>query len=185
MTDKQVRLASTQCVPHSMPKEADPFGDAFSLDAARAWSRGRIDAHAAVLARAGEAGADIAVTGEDIAALSSAATYLDDPSIFRTLVPQTAAYSLEALGRVARTHQMHIVACFYEPDGDRVVNSAVLFGRTNNPFRSLLSAAIEGLKSLFYREGTPGYLALLAIAVIAINVGSLLLTRAVYLRREL
>jgi predicted amidohydrolase len=112
-----------------MPKEADPFGDAFSLDAARACSRERTDAHAAVLARAGEAGADIAVTGEDIAAISSAATYLDDPSIFRTLVPETADYSLEALGRVARTHHMHIVACFYEPDGDRIVNSAVLFGR--------------------------------------------------------
>ncbi len=63
--------------------------------------------------------------------------------------------------------------------------SAVLLGRTNNPFRSLLSAVIEGLKSLFHREATPGYLALLAFSVIALNVGSLLLARAVYLRREI
>jgi hypothetical protein len=56
VTDKQVTLAATQCVPHSMPEEADVFGDAFSLDAARAWSRERIDAHAAVLARAARGG---------------------------------------------------------------------------------------------------------------------------------
>ena len=114
MTDKKVKLAATQCVSHSMPEEADVFGDAFSLDAARAWSRERIDAHAAVLARAGEAGADIAVTGEDIAALSGAATYLDDPSVFRSLVPETAAYAHEVMSRVARRNRMHIVACFYE-----------------------------------------------------------------------
>ena len=129
MTDKKVKLAATQCVPHSVPDEADVFGDAFSLDAARARSRERIDAHAAVLARAGEAGADIAVTGEDIAALSNAATYLDDPSVFRALVPETAAYAYDVMGRIARRHRMHIVACFYEMEGDRAFNSAVLFGR--------------------------------------------------------
>lgn len=69
--------------------------------------------------------------------------------------------------------------------GVLLFSSTVLLGRTNNPFRSILGAVIEALKSLFHREATPGYLALLAAAVIAINAGSFLLTRAVYLRREL
>ncbi len=129
MTGNATRLATTQCVAHSAPKEADPFGEAFSLEAARQWSRERVDAHAAVLARAGEAGADLAVTGEDIAALSGSATYLDDRTIFRTLVPDTSAYVHQVMGEVARRHRMHIVACFYEVEGDAIFNSAVLFGR--------------------------------------------------------
>ncbi|MDH4196025.1 MAG: ABC-2 transporter permease [Candidatus Aminicenantes bacterium] len=69
--------------------------------------------------------------------------------------------------------------------GVLLFTSALLFGRTNNPFRFVLDTAIKALKSLFHLKPTPGYLALLAVAVIAINAGSLLLARRVYLRREL
>jgi len=63
--------------------------------------------------------------------------------------------------------------------------TALIFGRETNLLRSVLRAVIEGLRSLFHREATPGYLALLAAAVIAINAGSFFLARALYLRREL
>ena len=63
--------------------------------------------------------------------------------------------------------------------------STVLFGRQNNIFRAVIRTVIEGLRSLFHHDATPGYLAVLAAAVIAINAASFLIARTLYLRREL
>jgi len=123
------RLATTQHGWKERPMEANPYGDSFSFDVALATAKQAADGNAALLTKAGEAGADLAVAGEDIAALSISMTYLDDPSIFRRLTEQTAAYCHEALSRVAKRHRMHIAASFYEPEGDRIFNSSVLFGR--------------------------------------------------------
>jgi len=129
MPKKLVRLATTQRGWHETPKEAMPYSDVFTLDAARQHSRAQAEAHAALLAKAGSLGADIAVTGEDIASTGYALTYLDDPSIFGMLTSELQGYLLETIGAIARQHHMHIVACFYEPAGDAIYNSAVLFGR--------------------------------------------------------
>ena len=126
---RTVRLATTQRAWRDTPLEAMPYSDAFSLDAAKRHSREQVDEHAKLLSRAGEAGADLAVTGEDIASLSYALTYLDGPSIFRALVDETAAYAHQALGEIARQHRMHLVANFYESEDDRMFNTSVLFGR--------------------------------------------------------
>lgn len=129
MSDHVVRLATTQWTYREVPPEATPYSDVFSLDAARRWSRTEIEGAAGLLAAAGEQGADLAVAGEDIAHLSYPPTYLDDPAIFRTLARETAALAHQALSEVARRHEMHIVASFFEPDGDQIFNSAVLIGR--------------------------------------------------------
>jgi len=129
MPERIARLATTQWAYREVPPEATPYSDVFSLDAARQWSRSEIDGAAGLLAMAGDQGADLAVAGEDIAHLSYPLTYLDDPSIFRTLARESAAMAHETLSQVARRHEMHIVASFFEPDGDRIFNSAVLIGR--------------------------------------------------------
>lgn len=128
MSKQTARLASTQLGYRETPPEAMPYSDVFSLAAAREHARQRVDAAAALLADAGKEGADLAVAGEDIAGLSYAMTYLDDPSIFRALVEESSGYAHEVLPEVASSHRMHLVACFYEPEGDRVFNSSVLFG---------------------------------------------------------
>lgn len=129
MPQEKVRLSTTQRSYREMPPEAMPYSDKFSLEAARAYAGKQIEEHAALLAEAGEAGADLAVAGEDIAHLSYALTYLDDTSIFRALVTETASHAHEVIAAVAREKSLHIVACFYELEGDTIFNSAVLFGR--------------------------------------------------------
>ena len=126
---KTVRFATTQRVWRETPEEAHPYSESFSLDAARRHSKRQIDAHAALLAKAGERGADIAVTGEDIAATGYALTYMDDPSIFMTLTAELAEYCHEVLAEVAKRYRMYLVACFYEHTDEAIYNSAVLFGR--------------------------------------------------------
>lgn len=125
----KVRLSTTQCAWKGTPAEANPFRDTFSLDAARQWSRQRLADAVVLLARAGELGADLSVTGENIAALSYPMGYLDDPSIFQILTRETAAIAHEQVSAVAKRYRMNVVACFDEPEGDRIFNSAVLYGR--------------------------------------------------------
>jgi predicted amidohydrolase len=125
----KTRLATTQYTWKATPPEANPFSDVFSLETARQWTRTRIEGAVKLLSDAGEAGADLAVTGEDIAGLSLAMTYLDDPAIFRALTDHSSAIAHELVGAVASRHRTHVVACFYEIEGDRIFNSSVLFGR--------------------------------------------------------
>jgi len=129
MAAKTVRLSTTQRSWRPTPPNANPFCEAFSLEAARAHSRASVDEHAALVARAGEQGADLTVTGEGIEGLSYAITYLDDPSIFCTLVQELSEYCRETMSALAKRHRMHVVACFYEAQDDAIYNSAVLFGR--------------------------------------------------------
>lgn len=82
-----------------------------------------------LLRKVGEAGADLVVTGEDIANLFDAATYLDDRTIFRNLAQETCGDAHQVLPQVARHYQMHIVARFFELEADKIYNSSVLFGR--------------------------------------------------------
>ena len=84
MAGRTARLGTTQRGWHGSPLEANPYSDAFSLDAARAHGKAQIDAHAALVAKTGDLGADLSVTGEAIEGLHYVLTYLDDPSIFAT-----------------------------------------------------------------------------------------------------
>jgi predicted amidohydrolase len=129
MARSKVRLATTQWSSRETPAEANPYSDVFSMEAARRWSHDQIQGAVGLVARAGDEGADLAVMGEDIAGTSYALTYLDDPSIFRSLVEQTSALAHRSVSEVAKHHRLHVSACFFEPDGDRIYNTAVLFGR--------------------------------------------------------
>jgi predicted amidohydrolase len=129
MAKQAVRLSTTQVGWRETPPEANPFRPEFSLDAARRHCRAAVDLHARLVAKAGEMGADITVTGEGIEGAYYPLIYLDDPSIFRALIADTCPYVHQVMSEIARRHRMHIVACFYEPEGDAIYNSAVLFGR--------------------------------------------------------
>ncbi|MBN1457914.1 MAG: carbon-nitrogen hydrolase family protein, partial [Armatimonadetes bacterium] len=129
MSKQSAKLATTQWSYRETPAEANPYSDIFSLDAARDWSRESIDGALELVAKTGAEGADLAVMGEDIASTSYALTYLDDPSVFQTLSREMSEYARDAIAAVAKRHGMHVVACFFEPDGDVIRNTSALFGR--------------------------------------------------------
>jgi predicted amidohydrolase len=129
MRGKTVRFATTQRAWHETPEDAHPYSESFALEAARRHSTRQVEAHVALLTKAGERGADIVVTGEDITSTGYALTYMDDPSIFMTLTVELSAYCHQAIAKVAKRYRMYIVACFYEHEQEAIYNSAVLFGR--------------------------------------------------------
>jgi predicted amidohydrolase len=129
MAKRLVKLATTQWSYRETPAEANPYSDTFSLEAAYEWSRASIDGALELVASTGEAGADLAVMGEDIASTSYALTYLDDPSVFDTLARETSRYARELTAAVAKRYGMHVVACFFEPADAVIHNTSALFGR--------------------------------------------------------
>jgi hypothetical protein len=123
------RLAATQASYGDVPQEANPFSEVFSPDAAREHARKRMEMYAGQVGEAGSAKADLVVTQEDVANLYLPLVYLDDPSIFRTLVEETSVHVLRSFSDAARRHKMNVVVGLYEPEGDEIINSAVLMGR--------------------------------------------------------
>ncbi|NQZ67156.1 MAG: carbon-nitrogen hydrolase family protein [Lentisphaeria bacterium] len=111
------------------PSYANPFADGFSLDALDAAIESRLDLIETWLDHAGENIIDLVVTTEDLTGLGMAMTYLDDPDIFRSVVKSSSQAAESRLAEAARRNKIHIVACYYEADGDLIYNVAVLFDR--------------------------------------------------------
>jgi ABC-type transport system involved in multi-copper enzyme maturation permease subunit len=60
-----------------------------------------------------------------------------------------------------------------------------MFGRAGNPLRAFLRAVEGGLKFLLHHQATPGFLLALAGGIVAVNVLVILVSWAVYARRDL
>ena len=58
-------------------------------------------------------------------------------------------------------------------------------GRARNPMRVVIRAIEVGLRTLLYHELTASFLLVLLAAIVALNVVSILVGRALYVRREL
>lgn len=134
MSERKPRIGTLQLATlyELTPAEADPFGAHFQRAALEQSIAQRLDVYEEWLDRAGAAKLDLVVTTEDLTALAGAMTFLDDPGLFRDLVATWAPQAADRLAECARRHRMHVVACYYEPDGDRIFNVAVCFGRDGN-----------------------------------------------------
>jgi hypothetical protein len=60
-----------------------------------------------------------------------------------------------------------------------------MLGGAGNPLRLFFRAVERGLRFLLHRQATPAYLLALAGGIIAVNLLAILVSRAVYARREL
>ncbi len=60
-----------------------------------------------------------------------------------------------------------------------------MIGGAGNPFRALLRAVEGGLKTLLHHEATPGFLLALSGGIVAVNLLAIIVTRALYARRDL
>ncbi len=62
---------------------------------------------------------------------------------------------------------------------------AQMLGGARNPLRLFFRAAESGLKFLLHHQATPGYLVALAGGIVALNLLAILISRALYARRDL
>jgi predicted amidohydrolase len=150
---KKTVLSTTQFAWKGPPREANPFSDSFTMEAARAWSRARLDDAIALLARAGEMGADLSLTGENITGLGHPMCYLDDPTIFQTLARESSAWAHEEASAVAKRYHMHVVACFCEPEGDAIYNTAALYGREGERIGTYHKVHLPAVERWLMRAG--------------------------------
>ena len=64
---------------------------------------------------------------EDFTRIAKTSTYLDDRAIFQEAVARQTPLIAERLSAAASKHDMHIVACYYALEDDKIYNVADLF----------------------------------------------------------
>ncbi|MDP7254968.1 MAG: carbon-nitrogen hydrolase family protein [Planctomycetota bacterium] len=111
------------------PPEANPFSDDFSPAAADEACTARLQVFEEQIDLAGADQCDLVVTAEDMMGMEPFMTFLDDPTLFRSMLERYCPVYHERLSAAARRHSMHIVACFYDLEGDDIYNFGFLYGR--------------------------------------------------------
>ena len=131
MTSNKSRLATIQIADlyTVTPPEANPFSDDFSLTSADAACNARLRLFEEQIDLAGTELCDLVVAAEDMMGMESFMTFLDDRSLFRSMLENHCPVYHERLSDVARRHSMHIVACFYDLEGEDIYNFGFLYGR--------------------------------------------------------
>jgi len=126
-------LAVIQLVsPHGRRGGTDPFAEDFSPRAALVAAKERAEAWLEVIDQAAQ-GAQLVVATEDISDLGIYARLLESPSVLRSSADTIPGRLSEALGRIAKRRNTHIIAGYYEREARRVFNSAVLIGPKGRP----------------------------------------------------
>ena len=117
-------------VVHSPYVEPEPgsIGSTY-FDNALAYTQANIDHTLGMLRKAGEAGADLAVTNEDFGGIGSYMRDMARASLFGDLVVRHEASVLDGLREIARTYGMYVAANEYETDGGKIYNTTKLIGR--------------------------------------------------------
>ena len=110
-----------------MRRAIDPRSDGYDESALRAWLRHYSGYVMGMVARAGEAGVDLALLPETTVPLS-AFLYSDVLPRFRDVADWSSAEFIAALAPVTRRYKMTVAACIYTVTEAGVANSGVLVG---------------------------------------------------------
>ena len=124
---RNVTLAVVQPGP---PQYLDPFTEKeFTVEKIGPLVEANVDAVCNLLDRAGESGADLVCTPEDLMGCNWTSFYPDDGAIYRHFTEELPGPTSEKLGHLARKHNMHIVSNIVGKDGDNFFNTSFLIDR--------------------------------------------------------
>lgn len=126
---KLIRVASIQSRANPRVKGLciDPFNKDFTTQQLNQSIDGWLAHYEDLIAQAAREQCRLAVLPEDFTRIFDSAMFLDDRSIFRNAVKGQTPLVAERLGAAARRHRMHLVACYFANEGDRIYNVADLF----------------------------------------------------------
>lgn len=124
------RVASLQTRANPRVKGlcADPFNKAFSRKQLHKSIEGWLAHYEELIAQAAREHCQLAVTTEDFTHIFDAAMFLDDRAVFHEAVERQTPLIAERLGAAAKRRRMHLVACYFAQEGDRIYNVADLIG---------------------------------------------------------
>ncbi len=130
MGDK-VRISTIQTfpIPTIQGLKSEPFADDFVLDDLLETVNRAVTWNEKLIKNAADNGCQLTVLTEDFSRTGMAKRYLDDTSIFRSVVEMQTPMIAERLCASAKKNNIYIVACYYALDeDDKIYNVADLFG---------------------------------------------------------
>ncbi len=118
----------------AVPTE-DPFMEDFDITQVRPLMMKHFTNLLGLFEEAGKKGADLVCGPEDMQHIGAYGLYLDtrDPEsgkiLFDALAVKVPGKLTDRVAEIAKKYHMYIIAPIYEADGDKVYNTAVVFGR--------------------------------------------------------
>lgn len=127
---KLVRIAALQTQRNDRVQGLciDPFRMEFSVKQLNQSIDGWLAHYEELIARSAGEQCRLAVVPEDFTHVFDSAMFLDDRAIFRNAVARQTPLIAERFGAAAKRHGMHLIACYFAAEGDRIHNVADLFG---------------------------------------------------------
>jgi len=127
---EKIKIAATRVGMDKPPEHISPDGADKNLDAdaIKKYADANAGRALAALRTAGERGADLALTHEDIMGLGHY-TRNELRHVFARVCEEIPGPTSERLSGIAREYGMHVAACYYERERDKFYNTAVLIGR--------------------------------------------------------
>ena len=119
-------VGAVQMAGPPLPPAANPCAKEFDLDALDARVRATTARALALFERAGRMGLDLVLGGEDMQHVGHVIPLPGRPSLLRRYSQTVPGPLTEEIAAVARRHNMHVAACFFERAGGRFYNTAVL-----------------------------------------------------------
>jgi len=128
-TKKTVKLAASRIGRNNPPPDANPYNPAYSEAAARVHGDGNLERTLATYRMAGEAGADVIVSTENVRAWGSYTSF-EQHGLLMKLLDRIPGPLTDAVGDISKKYGMYTATNFdcLENDG-KVYNTTVFIGR--------------------------------------------------------
>ena len=125
---KTIKIAASRIGLNNPPKEANPYCGAFTMEAALKHAESNLERTLNSFRMAGEAGADIVVSIENVRSLGNFGTF-EKNNLFMELIEEIPGPTTDKLAEISKKYSMYTATNYQERDGDKCYNTTVFIGR--------------------------------------------------------
>ena len=149
----RIRIAASRVGFAAAPADARPYGNSFSLDAAKKYGEDSLARSLATFRTAGEAGADVVVSTEYALHFGDFGS-LENQKHLRKLVQEIPGPATDKTAEIAKEYGMHIALNMQERVGGDVMNTTVLIGRDGKIIGKYRKIHMPAFEHWFTKAGT-------------------------------
>ena len=155
MEIQKVKIAATRVGVNYPPNNINPDQPDKNLDinAVKEYKESNIKRTIAALRMAGEQGADLVLSHEDIMGGGHYARN-ELRHVFSEIAEEIPGPASDKLSKIAREYNMYVAACYYEKDNGKFYNAAILIGRGGEIVGKYRKIHLPGLERWLVEPGS-------------------------------
>ena len=128
-----MRIAVNHVKYNEAPADINPRSESFSEVKALEYVRSNLEKNYSMLKKAGEQGADLAVTNEDFGDIGRFPKNKTFPELFPGIVKKLESEISETVRSIAKQYKMNIAYNEYQTENGKIYNASVFVDRSGSP----------------------------------------------------